>query len=174
MTNYECTGRLCPVDSYGKVINKQVFTLDALDNIRLVMTYFDNTSNRATYRYDNPDKVQLSMVTNTHADYPSVIDLLYNRDGQLIKDEKQRSLDYDALGRLISVSVPSGGASKSTNYIYTPLDNIAGNDDGSGQAQRFYQGDQLANQVKGTESRTFMWGDNTALAELWAGVVPKS
>ncbi|MGY2339998.1 sugar-binding protein [Pseudomonas sp. SDO5532_S415] len=174
LTNYECTGRLCPIDPYGKVINKQVFTLDELDNIRLVMTHFDNTFNRARYFYDNPDKVQLSKVTNTHADYPPVINLLYNLDGHLIQDEEQRTLKYDALGRLISVSEPSGGASKSNSYIYTPLDNIAGNDDGSGQAQRFYQGDQLANQVKGADSRTFMWGDKTALAELWAGDVPKS
>lgn len=174
LTNYECIGPQSPVDPYGKVIQKQVFTFDPLDNITLVMTYFDDKFNRARYFYDNPDKVQLSKVTNTHADYPPVINLRYNLDGHLIQDEEQRTLEYDALGRLISVSEPSGGASKSTNYTYTPLDNIAGNDDGSGQAQRFYQGDQLANQVKGADSRTFMWGDNTALAELQAGGVPKS
>ncbi len=170
----KCTGTQCPVDPYGKVIQKQVFTFDKLDNITFVITYFDGTSNRARYYYDNADKVQLSKVTNNHPDYPKQIDLTYNLDGHLIQDEEKRTLEYDALGRLISVSEPSGGASKSTSFTYTPLDHIAGNDDGSGQAQRFYQGDQLANQVKGADSRTFMWGDNNALAELQAGDAPKS
>jgi YD repeat-containing protein len=174
LTNYECTGTQPPVDPYGKAIKKQVFTFTPLDNISLVMTYFEDTFNRARYFYDNPDKVQLSKVTNTHADYTQVINLLYNPDGHLIQDEAKRILGYDPLGRLISVSESSGGASKSTSYTYTPLDHIAGNDDGSGQAQRYYNGDQLANQVKGADSRTFMWGNDTALAELQDGGVPKS
>ncbi|WP_448109914.1 RHS repeat-associated core domain-containing protein [Pseudomonas azerbaijanoccidentalis] len=46
--------------------------------------------------------------------------------------------------------------------------------DGGGQEQRFYQGDKLANQIKGSNSSTFIRGDEVVLAELKAGADPKS
>ncbi|MHC8314485.1 RHS repeat domain-containing protein [Pseudomonas sp. LB3P31] len=172
LTNYKCTGSQPPVDPYGKAISEQVFGFDALDNLTAVMTYWGEPFNRARYFYDNPDKTQLSKVTNTHADYPSQIDLLYNPDGHLIRDEEQRTLTYDSLGRLILIEGLAGG--KSSGLTYGPLDTLSGENDGDGQSHRFYQGDQLHNQLKGADSSTFMRGNQTVLAELKAGGVPKS
>lgn len=172
LTNYGCTGTQPPVDPYGKPISQQIFSFDALDNITLLMTYFGSAFNRARYFYDNPDKTQLSKVTNNHADYPPQIDLKYNPGGHLILDEEQRTLDYDALGRLISVSGSSSGASRS--YGYDPLDKAVAMNDGTGAEQRFYQGDLLANQIKGATSSTFMRGHEVVLAEHQAGANPKS
>ncbi|AWY39363.1 hypothetical protein DKY63_05365 [Pseudomonas putida] len=172
LTSYECAGTQPPVDPYNKAIQRQVFTFSALDNMRFAVTTFAGGTNRATYTYDTVDPVQLVKVANTHADYPTQIDLVYNKDGHLIRDEAGRTLDYDALGRLISVSEPSGGATKS--YNYDPLDKTAGMNDGMEQEQRFYKGDQLANQIKGANSSTFMRGDDVVLAEHQAGAGPKS
>lgn len=143
-----------------------------MDNLKVVLTRFVGGPNRAIYSYDPVDPVQLIKVENDHADYPKLIDLLYNMDGHLIRDEAGRTLKYDVLGRLTSVSNSSGGASRSIHY--DPLDKTAAMNDGSGQEQRFYQGDQLANQVKGADSSTFMRGDDVVLAEHQAGAGPKS
>ena len=172
LTRYECTGTQPPVDPYGKAITRQVFSFSELDNIRIVITTFAEGSNRATYTYDTVDPAQLRKVTNNHADYPTEIVLEYNADGHLIRDEANRTLDYDALGRLISVSALPGETPGS--YSYDPLDTIAGMNDGSGQEQRFYQDGKLANQIKGDNSSTFIRGDDVVLAELKAGADPKS
>jgi YD repeat-containing protein len=172
LTNYNCTGTEPPVDPYGKAITRQVFTFDALDNLTLVMTHFEGVFNRARYFYENEDKTQLSQVTNTHADYPSPIDLAYNMDGHLIRDEESRTLEYDALGRLTHVSGLPGETPGS--YRYDPLDTMTGVNGEGGQEQRFYQDGELANQIKGDTSSTFMRGDKVVLAERQAGAGPKS
>ena len=106
LTKYTCEGTQKPVDPYGNTIDEQIFRFDALDNITRVKTSFANQSNIATYYYDNLDPVQLSKVVNTHASYPSQIDLEYDDDGNMTKDECGRALFYDDLGRLINVSEP--------------------------------------------------------------------
>jgi YD repeat-containing protein len=172
LTSYECAGTQPPVDPYGKAIMKQTFTFNAWDNLTIVRTDFMGALNRATYTYDTVDPAQLRKVVNSHADYPKEILLDYNADGHLISDEANRTLEYDTLGRLISVSSSSGGTPGS--YSYDPLDTLAGMNDGSGQEQRFYQDEKLVNQTKGANSSTFMRGNDTVLAEHQAGAGPKS
>ena len=172
LISYNCTGPQSPVDPYNKTIIRQTFSFSALDNLRTVITTFEGGSNRAIYTYDAVDPTQLIKVINNHPDYPSEILLKYNKNGHLILDEASRTLDYDPLGRLSRVSGPSGGAPRS--YSYTPVDTLAGMNEESGQEQRFYQGDQLANQIKGADSSTFIRGDEVVLAELKAGGDPKS
>lgn len=171
LTSYACEGTQPPVDPCNKAITSQVFLFSALDNLQAVMTTFPGGSNRALYTYDTVDPAQLRKVTNNHNDYPAEILLEYNADGHLIRDEANRTLEYDPLGRLISVSGPSGGA---TGYNYDPLDTLAGTTDSGGKEQRFYQSNQLANQITDNTSSTFIRGDDMVLAELKAGADPKS
>uniref|UniRef100_UPI000761F821 RHS repeat domain-containing protein n=2 Tax=Pseudomonas TaxID=286 RepID=UPI000761F821 len=132
LTVYSCEGRLSPVDAYGKVIRQQLFDFDEVDNITFVTTFFPNADgnrlerNYATYSFDNPlDPAQLTKISNSHADYDpgQPIELLYDADGNLIRDEQQRTLSYDAFGRLVNVKLPVGDA---VNYSYDPLDRLAG------------------------------------------------
>ena len=172
LTTYNCVGTQRPVDPYGKTITSQVFSFSPVDNLQLVLTTFDGGSNRAIYTYDTVDPTQLRKVVNTDVDYPAEILLDYNADGHLIRDEANRTLEYDALGRLISVSALPGETPGS--YHYDPLDTLAGVNDGGGQEQRFYQDGSLANQIKGANSSTFIRGEDVVLAELKAGADPKS
>ncbi|WP_249410702.1 sugar-binding protein [Pseudomonas sp. St316] len=173
LTDYTCTGTQPPIDPYGKPINRQVFSFDALDNIKLVLTYFDGGINRATYTYDTQlDPTQLRRVTNNHADYPASIELDYNLDGHLVRDEENRTLEYDPLGRLTSVSGLPGDPS--AGYSYDPLDTLTGLDDGGGQEQRFYQDGELTSQIKGANSSTFIHAEGIVLAEHQVGADPKS
>ncbi|VVP66723.1 hypothetical protein PS910_00055 [Pseudomonas fluorescens] len=129
LTSYQCSGPLAPVDPQDKIIRQQIFTFDELDNITLVRTDFpgaDGTRderNYATYLFENEkDPAQLTGITHTHADYGDPITLIYDEDGNLIKDEQARRLDYDALGRLSAVVESSGNEA---TYGYDPLDRLA-------------------------------------------------
>ncbi|MFK0094924.1 RHS repeat domain-containing protein [Pseudomonas sp. NPDC090592] len=111
LTIYTCVGELCPVDPYGKQISRQVFRFDPVDNIRLVQTTFEGGQNLATYHFENlADPAQLSRITNNFGDpYPEEIQLEYDRNGNLIRDDAGRSLEYDALNRLTKVTDPEKG-----------------------------------------------------------------
>ncbi|WP_434574622.1 RHS repeat-associated core domain-containing protein [Pseudomonas sp. Z3-6] len=171
---YTCEGSEPPVGPYGKTILRQLFRFDALDNLIRVNTTSPEGTNVAVYTYDDTkDPTQLSKVTNTGVPgYPSEIVLEYDADGHLIRDEENRTLEYDPLGRLISVSGLSG--EPPAGYSYDPLDTLTGLDDGSGKEQRFYQDGELSSQVKGADSSTFIRAEGVVLAERQAGADPKS
>ncbi|MHA6196303.1 RHS repeat domain-containing protein [Pseudomonas wadenswilerensis] len=167
LTEYYCEGSERPLDPYGKEIAEQHFTFDALDNMREVITRFpDGEENIATYDYEYDDPVQLSAVRNSHADYPALIALIYDEDGNLVIDDQGRTLAYDALGRLATVSedgqVP-------LEYRYDAQDILSGSLGGEGAEQRFYRGGELVNQLQEGVQRTFMRGGETILAERIGG-----
>ncbi|QHF03968.1 sugar-binding protein [Pseudomonas asturiensis] len=133
LTRYDCSGPQCPTDPYGKVITQQLFSFDGLDNLTLVMTYFDGVFNRARYFYEGIDPVQLSRVTNTHSDYPSEIRLEYDADGNLILDEASRTLMYDALGRLVEISTEPFDAPSANDSPDSVTGQMLTDDDAPGQ-----------------------------------------
>ena len=112
LEEYLCEGPQSPVDPYGKTLVGQRFFFDALDNHEEVKTYFGPDPradvNTATFEYDPQDPVQLRRINNSHADYPPVVELSYDANGNLLQDEAGRTLSYDSLGRLDSVGAPSG------------------------------------------------------------------
>ncbi|WP_338523185.1 RHS repeat-associated core domain-containing protein [Pseudomonas batumici] len=163
---YDCAGSQPPQDPYGNPISQQVFRFDALDNItRVVTTAVGGEINRADYHYQNPDPAQLSKVLNSNPGmgYPSQIELTYDLNGNLTTDEQGRTLEYDALNRLLSVSAPDGGAPR--GYAYDPLDQLSRQEEGGNSQQRFYRDGELANTLGPRQNRTFMRGGDSVLAE---------
>jgi hypothetical protein len=176
---YQCEGSQPPVDPYGKAIISQLFRFDAMDNLTRVTTTYQGpggtrSTNNAVYSYTGVDPAQLSKVTNSaSADgYPAVIELEYDENGNLIRDEVRRVLEYDALSRLVSVSALPGESP--SGYRYDPLDTLSGVDSGNGEQQRFYQGGELTSLKQGGNSISFLRGDGVVLAEHQAGADPKS
>lgn len=127
LVDYRCTAEdeYRPVDPFGKKIHNQRFTLDALDNITRVRTGFDGGTLDARYQFENPlDPAQLtSIVIRGLEDEPRTVSLEYDADGNLTRDEQGRTLEYDALGRLVKVDDPARGTGAA--YGYDPLDRLA-------------------------------------------------
>lgn len=168
LTDYTCEGE-APLDAYGQQVQAQLFRFDAMDNITRVLTTFPGGQNRADYYYENEDPVQLSRVSNSHEAYPAEILLDYDADGNLVSDEQGRQLDYDALGRLLSVGEVGGALAGS--YRYDPLDRLASLAGGADAEQRFYREEELANVLQGEGGSTFVRGAGNLLAERQSGDV---
>jgi RHS repeat-associated protein len=171
---YNCSGTQPPVDPYNRPINTQLFLFNELDNLVRVDTYSPGGRHRAQYYYDTEmDPTQLISVVSKFGNEPEeTITLKYDLDGNLVRDEVGRTLCYDDIGRLKSVSglpgeTPSG-------YRYTSLDRLDSQSTGDGEQQRFYQGDNLFNLSDATKSSTFVRGNGNVLAEHQAGAGPKS
>ncbi|MEN1835130.1 RHS repeat-associated core domain-containing protein, partial [Pseudomonas lijiangensis] len=163
LERYTASGPEAPLDPQGKQIQSQVFVFDALDNIVNVETVFAGGSNTALYEYTGLDPTQLSAVRNSHADYPASIELEYDDDGNLTLDEAGRTLEYDALSRLLAVSANDGG--ELIDYGYDAQDSLTHSREAGIQEQRFYRDGQLANQLQGTQQRTLVRADDILLAE---------
>jgi RHS repeat-associated protein len=162
LERYTCSGSQPPVDPYGQEIQQQVFAFDALDNMTLVLTTSPGGTDRARFIYDQQDPVQLRSITHTgNANYPPEIVLDYDANGNLVSDEQQRILTYDALGRLLTVQESSGVGQSA--YHYDAMDRLAG--EGAENDQRFYREDDLANRLRGTRRSTFVRGAGQLLAE---------
>lgn len=168
LEHYTCSGSQLPMDPYGKAITEQWFFFDALDNLEQVRTYFAGGSNRARYENDETDPTQLLRVTNNHVDYPAVIELSYDANGNLRQDEQGRTLGYDSLNRLESVTALTG--EEPSTYEYDGHDTLTNLND----QQRYYRGDELTNQIQGNRQSTFMRGDGKLLAERQSGTGEKS
>ena len=104
LEHYECNGSGAPFDEKKKQIKSQTFELDQYDNIVKQTTIFqDQGTNTTTYTFSKDDPTQLITITNTHNAYPARVDLEYDANGSLTRDDQGRKLEYDALGRLMGV-----------------------------------------------------------------------
>ncbi|UKZ66131.1 uncharacterized protein TrAtP1_007311 [Trichoderma atroviride] len=104
LVNYSCDGTQLPVDEKGHAIQEQCFTFDHFDNLVQTSTTFqDQTKNVTLYTYNSADPNQLIELTNTNSSYTDKIELEYNKNGFLTRDEQGRELRYDGQDRLSAV-----------------------------------------------------------------------
>ncbi|WP_137939972.1 RHS repeat-associated core domain-containing protein [Chitinivorax sp. B] len=155
LTSYQCAGPLPPTDSAGKRIVRQIFAFDALDNIVRAETVFPDGANTATYAYADFDPTQLVAVTNSHPDYPPSIRLDYDAAGNLLKDERARQLQYDALGRLQLVTGIDGNGT--CHYGYDATDRLIHQTTAAGPARHLhYRDGRIAHEIQGTNHITVL------------------
>lgn len=173
LSTYSCAGTQRPIDAYGKEIIKQTYTFDALDNLVTLETTFVGGQNLATYVYSAVDATQLVEISHSHSDYPAPVKLTYDQNGQLIIDERSRTLSYDALGRLSSVASAVGGIIR--GYHYDALDMLVERSapDASSALIYYDQGRQI-NEVSGAESATYLRSEDIVLGYQQQGSAAKS
>lgn len=137
LSNYAIDGSNLPVDAYGNRMTLQTYSYDALNNLTVINTVLaDKSRDIATYYYENlNDPTQLTSVRHTRQGYPAKIELTYDMDGRMLKDERDRLLTYDALGRLISIT---GAGITGCNYGYDALGRMVSQNIGSKDSRQLY------------------------------------
>ncbi|KAL7911475.1 hypothetical protein GGI35DRAFT_491652 [Trichoderma velutinum] len=108
LVNFTCTGSEFQLP----------FNLDDWDNIRAVVTTFnDGSQDTMTYAYNNDDDyAQVTHITHTHSNVPPQIILAYNANGYLTQDEQGQTLAYDSVSRLKSVCNSGGQITSQYDY----------------------------------------------------------
>lgn len=169
LTNYTCDGPDYPDSPDGYKLTGQDFMFDFVGNIISVKSYLLDPqglaiTNTATYQYANPDKTQLSGISNDEVTAWDV-SLLYDKNGNLTLDEQGRYLTYNSLNQLVAVS----DASKTSlgNYWYdangTLLAEKATADPSA--TTLYYQAGQLVNELQGTIASTYLNAESRVLTD---------
>lgn len=179
LIGYQCRGDQSPVDEYNNQLHEQSFLFDDLDNIVQVSTAFqDKSQNIARYFYNNDDPTQITRIVNTHPDYPRQIDLAYDKNGCLIRDEQGRTLEYDAMNRLSIVR--DAGHQIVTQYWYDASGKLVGQTvPGEPDRQFYYREESLIAMTIGDRHVSYAtdgeayWGENVHLngfcqTQIWA------
>lgn len=148
LTDYTCVGEDLPLDGYGKPISRLEFTYDAVANVTQCITHFGNTKDTGTFFYENAkDPCQLTRISHTHGDFPKLIELSYDANGCMTKNEKGQTLTYDALNRLASLK----DGQDTYHYHYDPKGKLTSRTKLKIRSEWYYQpgGDYplLSNQV---------------------------
>ncbi|MDD0974277.1 RHS repeat-associated core domain-containing protein, partial [Pseudomonas fontis] len=171
---YTCEGSERPKDRYGNAIAQQMFTFDVLDNITYMYTEFaDNSTDDAFFSYAVYDPCQLVNVTHNHPTYPAQVELEYDSDGNLRKDEHGQRLHYDSQSRLLKVTDAAGKIVSS--YRYDAHNHLLGVKHGQDkEALRFYQGDRLSRIEQGNDKTHFLYHGSQPLGQQTQGDADKT
>lgn len=108
LVDFVCTGTQLPSDPWGKQIDRQEFVFDAFDRILKITTHFPGGVNETAYVYAETDPAQLTRITHSHKDYPQDLqDLQWDGAGRVVKDERGRTLTWNAQNQLTEITSPS-------------------------------------------------------------------
>ncbi|KAI1248957.1 hypothetical protein MGN70_010160 [Eutypa lata] len=186
LIDYQCQGSQIPVDKGGRQLKQQQYSFNSLGILNRILTKFqDGSTNTASYTYSDTDPGQLIRITNTHPNEPGTIDLDYDANGYLIRDEKGRVLEYDTMGcletvldseqevlsqyhydsrgRLVCQAVPN----KPDYYLHYRADSLVAVTHGNTQISYISDGQEYWGQILKETGRD-------AITQLWASDAHKS
>jgi len=145
LTSHRCEGTQLPRDALGRAIQSQTFVMDAYDNVSTTVTQYADGSRqeRARYFYAANDPCQLRRIEYTPARPTGNSVLRYDANGNLISDERGRTLTYDSRNKLLSVDA--------TRYRYDGFGHLLGKQDANGEETLLlFDGDRLRLAVRGS------------------------
>lgn len=147
LTKYTAGGSNLPADAYGNRMTSQTYRYDFLNNLtQVITTLADGNRDIARYFYDNQnDPTQMTSLTHTFRGYPAHAQLAYDMDGRMITDEAGRTREYDALGRLVSIS---GNNIAGSRYGYDALNRLVSQNVSDADTRRlYYRGSELVTET---------------------------
>jgi RHS repeat-associated protein len=163
--SYICDGATLPEDHSGRAIRQQIFSFDALDNVREMITRYADAAEAdevSVFAYGESDPTQLVEWLRRKEGQPERrLSFTYDASGNLTRDEEGRKLVYDAMGRLCGWT----HGSESCAFGYDPLDRICSVEDTFGLRHRYYEKGQLAYEDGEGHSSAFHAHGGASLAE---------
>lgn len=166
--SHTCTGEQLPRDDLGRAYTQQIFTFDALDNLKTVRTNFTPGSTPAVelaqYVYDAVVPCQLNEIKYTPARASGYPTFRYDADGNQLNDRLGRQLHYDLQGRLTAVEHPDGQAVAA--YGYDGHNHLVNATQGAeAPTLRFYQDDALSCAVRQGIASQWLHGPQGVLGQ---------
>ncbi|CAD6441806.1 34f6a79c-e88d-466b-bef5-8af45c46dfa9 [Sclerotinia trifoliorum] len=102
--DYVAQGNGISIDEHGRQVLHQQYLFTEVGGLKQVTSYFqDGSQNITDYTYSDHDPCQLILITNTHPDDNPKIELEYDSNGCLTRDEQGRIIEYDTSGTLKTV-----------------------------------------------------------------------
>lgn len=143
LIDYPCQGPQSPANEKGLQLQRQSYVFGSYDNlIQITSVFQDGSQNVANYLYNAQDVTRLTRITNTHPSYDTQIDLRYDKNVCLTRDDQFNRLIYDAMNRLIAVK--DGSGSVRSLYHYDASGKLVGQViPGKAEYHLHYRGDML-------------------------------
>lgn len=165
LRSHTCSGPALPQDPYGHAIVSQTFVHDAVDNIRLCISQFDDsTTDTATSHFSTADPCQLDYIVHRHADYPALQKMEYDSNGNLLHAAGAHTFRYDRLSRLTEL-----GDAESTRtlarFMFDGHSELTAVVEADGtQTLRGYDGDRLHHELGAGRLTHYLRVDDPPLA----------
>ncbi|PLB35570.1 uncharacterized protein BDW47DRAFT_133359 [Aspergillus candidus] len=179
LVDYQCQGTQPPVDEQGRALRRQRFTLNDYDGFTQIQTTFaDGSEDTQAYTYSAQDPTQLISISNTHSHEVAVVNLEYDENGCITRDEHGRTLVYNA-SNLLSAVYDSQNQLL-CEYGYDATDRLVRQSIPDDPDTEFsYRGDSLIAVTKGDHQTSFVsnggiyWGEvqqqgTEVFTQLWA------
>ncbi|MFK3797655.1 MULTISPECIES: RHS repeat-associated core domain-containing protein [unclassified Pseudomonas] len=146
-------------DPYGNRIVEQVFTFNAFNGYKkVVSTFIDGTHDEAVFSYAKNDPTRVVEITHTHPSWPSQVTLTYDACGRVVSDSLGRNLSWNTQGRLTEVQTPTG----TCTYRYDPSGQLTDREVNGILTRDFFSADQLTHKQTDEDSIQLI-GDMDAL-----------
>ncbi|KAF7587276.1 hypothetical protein BBP40_007493 [Aspergillus hancockii] len=180
LVEYNCEGSQLPSLEQGR-LRSQHFNFDEYDNLVEVKTRFeDGSENISRYSHSTADPTRLIRITNTHPDFTAQIDLEYDANGCLTRDEQGRTLEYDSVNRLQAIRDGSGVVvsqyrydasgrlicqmipEQPDTYLFYREDKLIATKAGDRQVSYLFDGNEYWGQSiqEGTTTQTQLWASD--------------
>ncbi|EGX87875.1 RHS Repeat protein [Cordyceps militaris CM01] len=169
LVSYKCTGSRPPADEKGKPIKAQQFVFDTYDNIQQMTTISqDNSQNVRSYAFGKDDPTQLVGITNTDSRFPAKIDLVYDKNGRLTRDEEGRRLAYNSRNALVAVTDATGKFILS-KYRYDASGRLICQEAGGKSTYFFYRSNELIAMIRDGLKISFLSNAGEYFAQISEG-----
>lgn len=167
LSRHDCSGDAgwLPRDRFGNAYTRQVFLLDALDNVtRVVTTQADKASCTSVFSYASDDPCQLASAEHTRGGKVFFSETFtYDTLGRMTQrtaGSQGTTLEYDSLGRLNALTDARGR----NEYLYDPHGSLCAVVHGGQRQERFYDGYAIDHLRSGDAVQRYLRSAGTPLA----------
>ncbi|PQQ26017.1 hypothetical protein C6H64_18740 [Photorhabdus luminescens] len=158
LSQYQCEGEQSPVDHTGRVLNQQIYHYDQWGNIKRIDNTYRDGKETVDYHFSQTDPTQLIRITSDKQQ----IELSYDANGNLTRDEKGQTLIYDQNNRLVQVKDSKGNLV--CQYQYDALNKLTAQVLANGTMNRqYYASGKVTNVQLGDETITWLNSDKQRL-----------
>lgn len=158
LSQYQCEGDQSPITESGRMLCQQTYQYDQWGNIVQLDNEYIDGAETFTYQFSDLDPTQLVTISQGG----NSVELEYDANGNLTKDEKGQQLIYDDAGRISHVNNANGELV--CTYQYDAMNKLISQTFSDGtQNTQFYASGKVINAQFNDEKVTYLCNDEHRL-----------